>query len=140
MNCRSNYFLIYRLINGWNNLPDVKLEWKKDPKKAMAHYFIAYSNAADYNNPDGLDYAIGYEESVKAMEKATNRQIFDWEMELIKAQLHRFFWPPGSQPLEELHKKYADEMRVVYQRRMFCLPQKFYPIIVAQLICEPLKI
>ena len=72
----------------------------------MTHYFIAYSNAADYNNPDGLDYAVGYEESVKAMEKATNGQVFDWEMELIKAQLH----------LEELHKKYADEMWVVYQK------------------------
>ena len=87
-----------------------------DDNCAMAHYFIAYSNAADYNNPDGLDYAVGYEESVKAMEKAKNGKVFDWEMELIKAQLHRFCWPPGSQPVEELHRKYADEMRVVYQK------------------------
>ena len=87
-----------------------------DANCAMAHYFIAYSNAADYNNPDGLDYAVGYEQSVKAMEKATNCQAFNWEMELIKAQLYRFCWPPGSQSLEELHRKYADEMRVVYQK------------------------
>ena len=87
-----------------------------DANCAMAHYFIAYSNAADYNNPDGLDYVVGYEESIKAMEKATNSQVFDWEMELIKAQLHRFCWPPGSQSLVELHKKYAAEMRIVYQK------------------------
>ena len=87
-----------------------------DKNCAMAHYFIAYSNAADYNNPDGLDYAVGYEESVKAMETATNSQVSDWEMELIKAQLHRFCWPPGSRTLEELNRNYATEMRVVYQK------------------------
>ena len=87
-----------------------------DANCAMAHYFIAYCNAADYNNPDGLDYIVGYEESIKAMEKATNTQVFDWEMELIKAQLHRFCWPPRSQSLVELHKKYAAEMRIVYQK------------------------
>ena len=87
-----------------------------DKNCAMAHYFIAYSNAADYNNPDGLDYAVGYEESVKAMETATNSQVSDWEMELIKAQLHRFCWPPGSRALEELNRNYATEMRAVYQK------------------------
>jgi hypothetical protein len=28
----------------------------------MAHYFISYNNAADYNNFGGLDYAAGYQE------------------------------------------------------------------------------
>ena len=87
-----------------------------DSKCAMAHYFIAYSNAANYNNPNGLDYAVGYQESVKAMETVANNQILDWEMELIKAQLHRYCWPPGSQSREELNKKYATEMRAVYQK------------------------
>jgi len=82
----------------------------------MAHYFIAYCNAADYNNPDGLDYAVGYEESVKAMEKAKQSQISDWEIELIKAQLPRFCWPPGSQSLGEMHRNYVAEMRIVYQK------------------------
>jgi len=30
--------------------------------------FIAYSHAADYNNPDGMDYAVGYKEAQKALE------------------------------------------------------------------------
>ena len=87
-----------------------------DSKCAMAHYFIAYSNAANYNNPNGLDYVVGYQKSVKAMETAANNQVLDWEMELIKAQSHRYCWPPGSQSLEELNKKYATEMRAVYQK------------------------
>ena len=87
-----------------------------DNNCAMGHYFIAYCNAADYNNPDGLDYAVGYQESRKADEKATNSQVFDWERALIKAQLHRFCWPPSSESLEELHRKYAAEMRVMYKK------------------------
>ena len=84
----------------------------------MAHYFIAYNNAADYNHPKGLDYAAGFQEAQKALEiaKQNTPLISDWEMALIEAQLHRFCWPVGSKPLTELHREYANTMRPVYQR------------------------
>ena len=87
-----------------------------DSNCAMAYHFIAYSNAGNYNNPNGLDYAAGFKEAEKALEKANkNRSISDWEMALVKAQQHRFCWPPGSKPMEELNKNYANQMRAVYQ-------------------------
>ena len=57
----------------------------------MAHCFIAYNNAADYNNPDGMDYAAGFQEAQKALEiaKQNTPLISDGEMALIEAQLHR---------------------------------------------------
>ena len=63
-----------------------------DTSCAMAHYFIAYNNAADYNHPKGLDYAAGSQEAQKALEiaKQNTPLISDWEMALIEAQLHRF--------------------------------------------------
>ena len=87
-----------------------------DSKCAMAHHFIAYSNACNYNNPNGFDYGTAFKEAEKALEKANEGGgISDWEMALIKAQQHRFCWPPGSKPMEELNKSYANEMRTVYQ-------------------------
>ena len=84
---------------------------------AMAHYFIAYNNAADYNNPDGMDYALGFEESHKALDMAKNTPgLSDWERALIEAQVHRFCWPVGSKSHEELHRNYANAMRPVYQK------------------------
>ena len=82
----------------------------------MAHYFIAYSHAADYNNPDGLDYAVGYEETQKALDMAKHTSLSDGESALIEAQVHRFCWPVGSKSLEELHRNYANAMRLVYRR------------------------
>ena len=90
-----------------------------DANCAMAHYFIAYNNAADYNNSRGLDYADGYQEAQKALEMAKQRNtplISDWEMALIEAQLHRFCWPVGSKSLDELHREYANAMRPVYKK------------------------
>ena len=57
-----------------------------DANCAMAHYFIAYNNAADYNNPDGMDYAAGFHEVQKALEiaKQNTPLISDWEMALIQ--------------------------------------------------------
>ena len=87
-----------------------------DAKCAMAHYFIAYSNAPNYNNPDGLDHAVAFQESRKAMEKAIDGNVSDREMALIKAQQSRFCWPPGSESADVLHKNYANEMRSVHQK------------------------
>ena len=88
-----------------------------DSNCAMAHHFIAYSNACNYNNPNGFDYGAGFKEAEKALEKANTggAGVSAWEMALIKAQQHRFCWPPGSKPMEELNKNYANEMRTVYQ-------------------------
>ena len=82
----------------------------------MAHYFIAYNNAADYNNPDGMDYAVGYEEAQKALNMAKLTSLSDWEVALIEAQVCRFCSPLGSVSLEELHRNYANAMRPVYQK------------------------
>ena len=87
-----------------------------DAKCAMAHYFIAYNNAADYNSPDGMDYTTGYEEAQKALQMSKDTPLSDWEVALIEAQVHRFCLPVGSKPLEELHRNYADAMRPVYQK------------------------
>ena len=87
-----------------------------DSNCAMAHHFIAYSNACNYNNPNGFDYDAGFKEAEMALEKANEGGgVSAWEMALIKAQQHRFCWPPGSKPMEELNKNYANEMRTVYQ-------------------------
>ena len=83
----------------------------------IAHCFIAYNNAADYNNPDGFDYKKGYHESRKALEIASKLpSILDWEMAVIKAQTYRFCWPVGSKPLDHLHQEYANAMRKVYEK------------------------
>lgn len=87
-----------------------------DATCAMAHYFIAYNNAADYNNPDGFDYAVGFQETQKALEVAKHTSLSDWEVALIEAQVHRFCLPVGSKSLEELHRDYANAMRPVYQK------------------------
>ena len=87
-----------------------------DANCAMAHYFIAYNNAADYNNPDGMDYAAGYEEAQKALQMAKDTPLSEWEVALIEAQMHRFCSPIGAKSLEELHRNYASAMRPVYQK------------------------
>ena len=88
-----------------------------DGECAMAHHFIAYCNACNYNNPNGLDYATGYKEAKKALELANKGGVVsDWELAVIKAQQHRFCWPVGSKPMEELNKNYANEMRNVYEK------------------------
>ena len=87
-----------------------------DPNCAMAHYFIAYNNAAEYNNPDGYDYAAAHKEAQKAVEMAKHSNFTDWEKALIEAQVHRFCWPVGSKPIADLHRNYANAMRTVYQK------------------------
>ena len=87
-----------------------------DGSCAMAHYFIAYNHAADYNNPDGMDYAIGFKESQKALDIAKNTTLCDWERAVIEAQVQRFCWPVGSKSLKELHRNYANAMRPVYRK------------------------
>ena len=87
-----------------------------DKDCAMAHYFIAYNHAADYNNPDGMDYCVGFKEAQKALEIAQHSSMSDWERALIEAQVHRFCWPVSSKPMEELHRNYANAMRPVYQK------------------------
>jgi tetratricopeptide (TPR) repeat protein len=87
-----------------------------DKDCAMAHYFIAYNHAADYNNPDGMDYCTGYKEAQKALEIAQHSSISDWERALIEAQVHRFCWPVSSTPLKTLHRAYSNAMRPVYQK------------------------
>ena len=82
----------------------------------MVHYFIAYNHAADYNNPDGMDYCVGFKEAQKALEIAQHSSMSDWERALIEAQVHRFCWPVSSKPMEELHRNYANAMRPVYQK------------------------
>ena len=83
---------------------------------AMAHYFIAYCNAGNYNNLLGFDYAIGWEESQKAFTMAGNLSLTDWESALIEAQVHRFCSPVGSIANDTLNKNYANKMRLVYQK------------------------
>ena len=87
-----------------------------DSNCAMAHYFIAYSHAADYTNPGGMDYAVGHKEAWKALDVAQHATLSDWEHALIEAQVHRFCWPVNTQPLEELHREYVGAMRPVYQK------------------------
>lgn len=89
-----------------------------DKECVMAHYFIAYNHAADYNNPDGLDYGTGFKKAQEALDMAKSQQssLTDWEMALIEAQTHRFCWPVCSKSLEDLHRDYANAMRPVYQR------------------------
>ena len=88
-----------------------------DSNCPIAHCFIAYNNAADYNNPGGFDYGKGYQESQKALEIASKMaSIPDWELAVIEAQTHRFCWPVGSKPMDQLHKDYAKAMREVYNK------------------------
>ena len=87
-----------------------------DSECAMAHYFIAYNHAADYNNPDGMDYAVGYEESQKAYALIQRTPVTDWESALIEAQVHRFCWPVGSKPIGELNRNYSNAMRPVHHK------------------------
>ena len=88
-----------------------------DSNCPMAHCLVAYNNAADYNNPGGFDYGKGYQESQKALEIASKMaSIPDWELALIEAQTHRFCWPVGSKPMDQLHKDYAKAMREVYKK------------------------
>ena len=83
----------------------------------IAYFFIAYNNAADYNNPGGIDYAEGYKESQKALEMAKSTpSIPDWEMALIEAQTHRFCWPVGFKEITDLHRDYNNAMRPVYEK------------------------
>ena len=87
-----------------------------DKDCAMAHYLIAYNNAADYNMPDGMDYCVGFKEAQKALEISQHSSISDWERALIEAQVHRFCWPAYSKPLQKLHRNYANAMHPVYQK------------------------
>ena len=105
-------------LYGFNHVRCFKKSLTYDADCAMAHYFIAYSNAPNYNNPDGLDHVAAFRESTKAMEKAKNGKgnVSNWEMALIKAQQSRFCWPPGSESAGVLSKNYANEMRSVYQK------------------------
>ena len=88
-----------------------------DSACAMAHYFIAYCNAPNYNNPDGLDCGMAYEEAQKALALTqTNSFYLPWEVALIEAQVHHFCSPVGSKKQEELTRNYANAMRKVFER------------------------
>ena len=88
-----------------------------DSSCIMAHYFIAYNNAADYNNGNGFDYALGYKESQLALEMAQKTEVItDWEIALIEAQVHRFCWPVCSTSWSDLQRNYANAMRPVYKK------------------------
>ena len=95
---------------------DCKKALTFDNNCAMAHYIIAYSNAGHYNNPDGMDYALGFEEAQKALSLSKLHTFSDWEVALIEAQVHRFCTPVGSVPSDELNRNYANAMRSVYQK------------------------
>ena len=86
-----------------------------DSTCAMAHYYIAYSCAPNYNNPAGLDVALAYEESQKATKLAQEGSLFDWEAALIKA-LTTLFSGDSKAITSESHKKYACAMREAYQQ------------------------
>ena len=87
-----------------------------DSHCAMAHYFIAYCNAANYNNPVGLDYCVGFKETQKALELSQNSSLSEWERALIEAQVHRFCYPVGSKPMSELNENFAKAMKSVYEK------------------------
>ena len=44
-----------------------------DSNCAMAHHFIAYSNASNYNNPNGFDYGAGFKRSREGVGKGERR-------------------------------------------------------------------
>ena len=52
----------------------------------MAH--LLHNCAADYNNPDGMDYGEGFKEAQKALDLAQHFPQRD--VNLIDAQVHRF--------------------------------------------------
>ena len=87
-----------------------------DKQCAMAHYFIAYCNAVNYNEPEGRDYSLGFKKTQKALELSKSGSHFDWERVLIEAQVHRFCNPVGSKPLSELNEDYARVMKPVYEK------------------------
>ena len=87
-----------------------------DSHCAMAHYFIACCNAANYNDPDGLNYCVGFKETQKALELSQNSSLSEWEGALIEAQVHRFCNPVGSKPMSELHENFAKAMKSVYEK------------------------
>ena len=82
----------------------------------MAHYFIAHNQGANYNNPEGFDYVLGWEEAQKALEISQRSSLMEWEKALVEVQVHRFFKPPVPQCLDELNMNYANAMRPVYQK------------------------
>ena len=82
----------------------------------MAHFFIAYCNAGNYNNTDGIDYAEGWNESQIALNMTKDVSLSGWETALIEAQVQRFCSPPGSIPMDTLNRNYANAMRLVYQK------------------------
>ena len=90
---------------------------QSDSSCPSAHCFIAYNQAADYNNPYGYDYSEGYKESQKALELANKTPSMpDWERAVIEAQTHRFCWPVSSKTMDELNRNYAEVMRKVYDK------------------------
>ena len=87
-----------------------------DSQCAMAHYFIAYSHAGHYNNPEGFEHAVGSEEARTAQTLSQSLTLKEWEFDLIEAQLHRFCLPVGSVPLNTRTINYVNAMRLVYQK------------------------
>ena len=87
-----------------------------DSNCAMAHYFIAFNLAANYNNPGGFDYDIGFQEAQKALEIAQRSVLTELERALIEALVHRFCDPAAPKSREELHRNYANAMRPVYHK------------------------
>ena len=87
-----------------------------DSQCAMAYYFIAYCCATNYNDTEGLDCCMAYEESQKAVELSSyTSYISDWEKSLIEALTSRFCSPLGSKSMPELQENFAKAMKPVYQ-------------------------
>ena len=103
-------------FNHGQTILDCKKALTFDKECAMAHYFIAYSNAGHYNNINGMDYASGYEEAQKALSLSKLHSLSDWEVALIEAQVLRFCSPVGSVPFDILNRNYANAMRSVFQK------------------------
>ena len=84
---------------------------------AMAHYFIAYIHAADYTTTQmAWITPLATRRPKRHWKCHSTSQVSDWEFALIEAQVHRFRWPVGLKPIEELTRNYANAMRLVYKK------------------------
>ncbi len=87
-----------------------------DSQCAMAHYFIAYCCASNYNDPGGFDRSRSFKESKRALELSENSQhVSAWERALIAALPSRFCYPVNSKSTSELQVNFAKAMKPVYE-------------------------
>ena len=88
-----------------------------DKSCAIAHLYIAYSCAPNYNNPVGLEVVMSYEETKNALKLIEERPVSEWEAALIKAHVQRFTKETKTVS-QEAQRKYVSSMREVYQQFM----------------------